>query len=150
MGQQIERPDSAHQKSFELIIGLVGIVVGLVGIYITVLTFPGALDAVGSAITGSGLPPSFKGLAGGLTLFSVILCCLLALVALFAGLTCVFALMFSFFGVESATIVGAGLSGFLYWAATGVTLGLFNSDYLSPFAFVSAATAVAVWLFSPS
>ena len=37
-------------KSLELTIGVLGIIVGLGGIYVTVLTFPGALDAVGSAV----------------------------------------------------------------------------------------------------
>jgi hypothetical protein len=49
--------------------GVLGVVVGLGGIYVTVLSFPGPLDALGSALAGTGMPVGVKGLAGAITIF---------------------------------------------------------------------------------
>jgi hypothetical protein len=113
-------------KSFELVVGVISIVVGLAGLYATVLTFPGALNAVGSALSGSGLPESFKGLAGAVTLFSVILGGVVALAALFVGLTCMCALVFGLLNVSRPLFAGFLLTLFFFWAAAEVTILMYS------------------------
>jgi hypothetical protein len=81
-------------------IGLAGVIVGLVGIYLTVLSSPVALDAIGTAVSGSGLPEQFKGLSGFITIFSVIRLILLSFIFLFIGLVASLSMLFKVLGMK--------------------------------------------------
>jgi hypothetical protein len=73
--------------------GVLGVVVGLGGIYVTVLSFPGPLDALGSALAGTGMPVGVKGLAGAITI---------SIAVLFIAILPLFSLVFAWFDVPNA------------------------------------------------
>jgi hypothetical protein len=111
-----------------LVVGIVGIIVGLAGIYFTVLTSPAALNAVGEAVSGSGLPSQFKGLSGGLTLFSAVLIMLVSFVLLFIGLVGVFVPLLKLFNVPEPMLGALWLVTWLYVISAIVTIGLFTVE----------------------
>lgn len=61
-----------------LVVGVAGLIVGILGIYFTVLSSPVALKALGSVLSHTELPAEFKGLSGGITLFTLIFVMLLS------------------------------------------------------------------------
>ena len=131
-------PAANAKRATELTISLVGIVVGLAGIYLTLLTFPSALDAVGSVLTGSGLPVAFKGLAGALTLFMVILMGLFCLLALFIGMWCFGEMIFRFLDYPHPRLLSGVVTTLLFWSSTAVTILMFSGSSAIVFGFVSA------------
>jgi hypothetical protein len=85
-------------RDVELIVGVLGIIVGLVGIYAAAATNPAALDALGDAVSGSGLPYEFRGFAGNLTVFTVMLGIVLCLAAIAVGCLALFSFVFRSLG----------------------------------------------------
>ncbi len=120
-------------RLFDLAISIVSIVVGLAGIFVTVLTFPGALNAVGEALTGSGLPEGFKGLAGGTLLFAVILIGVIAIAALFFGLTCLLSLIFRYFNSPTPLGSSAVAVGMMFLVSFATTLVMYVGGFAMMF-----------------
>lgn len=89
-------------RDLELIVGVLGIIVGLVGIYAAAATNPAALDALGDAVSGSGLPYEFRGFAGKLTVFTVVLAVVISLAAIAVGMLSIFTFVFRLLGSQRA------------------------------------------------
>lgn len=128
-------------RSPELTKGILGIVVGVAAIHATVLTHSGALDAVGSAISGAGLPPSFKGLAGGVTLFVAILTAAMAVAALFLGLVWTLEQIFHLARYRRPRVIAFSMVGILFWASTLMTVLVY--DFTAATAFLAVSLVMA-------
>lgn len=131
----------SRSTSPELAKGVIAIVVGVLAVHATVLTSPEALDAAGSAIYGTGLPPNFKGLGGGATLFVVILTAVMALATLSFGLVRTLEQIFHLARYRRPRAVAFSMVGALFWASTLITVLMY--DFNAAVAFLALSPAMA-------
>ena len=82
--------------------GVLGVMVGLGGIDVTVLSFPGPLDALGSALAGTGMPLGGEGPRRRHYDLQVVLIGVISIALLFVGLIPLFSLVFAWFDVPNA------------------------------------------------
>jgi hypothetical protein len=125
-------------RSPELTKGLLGIAIGVGGIHASVLTHSGAFDAVGAALSGTGLPTSFKSLGGGATLFVTVLTGVTAVASLFLGLAWTLEQIFHLARYRRPRVIAFSLVGILFWASTLITVLMYD--------FIAATALLAVSL----
>jgi hypothetical protein len=128
-------------RSPELTKSVLGIAVGVGGIHATLLTDTGALDAVGAAISGTGLPPSFKSLGGAATLFVTILTAVTAVASLFLGLVWTLERVFCLARYRRPRVIAFSLVGIFFWASAMITVLMY--DFIAAAAFLAVSLVMA-------
>jgi hypothetical protein len=75
---------SSRFQSTQLYVGVLGIVVGIAGIFITLVSFPAALEGIVSVLSDRRVPANYRNAVGSIQLFLIVL--LLVLCGFFVGL----------------------------------------------------------------
>jgi hypothetical protein len=132
-------------KRFEFLVSILGIVVGLIGIYLTVLSFPSALDALGAAFSGTPLPKELTGLGGAILVFVITLTGLLLFLVLFVALGNVVSFALSWHGVPYHRWIGFALCYLLFLLSGVLTIYFVNRDALA--SVVGVGIVVHIMLF---